>query len=123
MPIYHENKMVAMDSIPATIKEHWNVKCELEPFNGIVVVLSPKSLDVFKYPLHDLLDHYELDFGRVRHASRAKVRPPRTETNTKKASPPPPPPPPAGKSVPRPIAPPVAAVKRVAPPPPPPPLP
>jgi len=116
MTYYHETRKDA-EAKAAQFSEHFHTKAELEPYNGWVIVLVPKSADVLKWPLADLLDHAEIEFPtRLSKHRREKVRPPKIEKDkpARKAPPPPPPPPPppSGATV--------AAPKPVAPPPPPP---
>lgn len=104
MPRYHPDKDAAM-AAAVKYEDHFHVKAELEPYNGWVVVLTPKSVEVFAWPLAGLLDEVELDLTAY---SRLRKR----DSNFKR--------PPGGPAAPRPPAPPLRAP---APPPPPPPKP
>lgn len=117
---YHKTKQLAEES-GRHLEEHFTLKAELEPNNGWVCVLIPKTVDVFKYPLYPLLENFEIDLNmRLARRPIEHVKMPALEKEPKKrAAPPPPPPPPPG--APRPAAP-VAPPKPVAPPPPPPPV-
>lgn len=64
MPIYYENKSQA-EAAATVYEEYWDYRVNLEPYNGWVITLSPKSAEVFKYPLYDLAKLVDLDLGRV----------------------------------------------------------
>ena len=71
MTYYHMSKKAAVNagSVYAT---HFEVRAELEPNNGWVLVLTPVYRDVFDYPLGPLLEVAELDLSRF---SRLRKRP------------------------------------------------
>lgn len=72
MAYYYESKEDALEA-GRRYEEYWDVRASLEPYNGWVMVLSPKTMDVFQWPLEPLLAHAELDLTGVRLLAR---RPP-----------------------------------------------
>lgn len=69
MTFYYEKKALALEAGQA-YESHWDCKAELEPNNGWVIILMPKTLEVFKWPLYDLLDHVEIEVGGGRIAKK-----------------------------------------------------
>ena len=63
MTYYHTGKELALDA-GASYRTHFEVRAELEPNNGWVLVLTPIYRDVFDYPLGPLLEIAELDLSR-----------------------------------------------------------
>ena len=105
MTYYHRSKEAAKAAADH-LQEWWSVDAQLEPGNGWVPVLRPRSMDVLRYPLYDLLDRFVIDWGKCqlsrRHSSHkalpttvAKKPVPKPAAPPK--APPPPPPPPAPK--------------------------
>ncbi|TQE99541.1 MAG: hypothetical protein FKY71_08160 [Spiribacter salinus] len=100
MTFYHASKQAAVDA-GKRFEPYWHARAELEPHNGWVLVLTPSSPDVLKYPLHELLEVAELDIGRMRRKPDSYKKPPttqqvkaRTSAGEAVVAPPPPPPPP-----------------------------
>ena len=89
MPFYHLKKDDAL-AAGAQYAEHFIVRTELEPFNGWVLVLQPRSKDVFNYALAPLLEQVELDLSAFTRLSKRPVShrkpppPPPTTTAVKK---------------------------------------
>lgn len=71
MTYYHTRKELALDA-GASYRTHFEVRAELEPNNGWVLVLTPIGKGVFDYPLGPLLEVAELDLSRF---SRLRRRP------------------------------------------------
>lgn len=115
---YHPNKRAAIEA-GAHLTDRWDVRAELEPHNGWVTVIAPLSVQVLEGAhLSDLMDHYEIDVGRLRRRPAEYKKPKQaartpTPRGTRVTTLPPPPPPPVAKPAP-------APVKSVLPPPPPP---
>ena len=116
-PVYYHATKDAALLAAKPFEEHWYVRAGLEPYNGWVIILQPKSRDVLRWPLYDLMLVAELDLGRqkIRPAGRkvgpALGRPPASARPPSPAPKPPPPPPPAPSGQP-------SAPPRPAPPPP-----
>jgi len=100
MTFYHATKQAALDA-GQRFASHWYLGAELEPHNGWVLVLRPRSTEVLRYPLHELLEIAELDLQRMRKQPPSYRRPPTVDQvkqwATKAPAPPPPPPPPPPK--------------------------
>lgn len=117
MTYYHPTREAALTEA-VKYEEHWYTRASLEPYNGWVIILRPRSRNVLQWPLYDLLEHVELDLGRLRKRPPDRVvgspleRTPSPRGGRPATPPPPPPKPPSA---------PVSAVA-VAPPPPPPPM-
>lgn len=113
---YHETRKEA-EAAAEQFAQYFTIKTELEPYNGWVIVLVPKSNDVFQWPLAPILELAEIEFpGRLSKRQPKRVPPRAESTSSRKkvvAPPPPPPPPPPGSA-------PAAKPKPVAPPPKPP---
>jgi len=62
MTYYHAKKALAL-AAGAPYATHFEVRAELEPNNGWVLVLSPVYKDVFDYPLGPLLAVAEIDLS------------------------------------------------------------
>lgn len=125
MTYYHESQEAAKAaSTRYTDSGMWHAQFTNEPFNGWVITLYPRTKEVLKYPLYDLLQFVELRLDLMAIAPADKVRPvaisakPKAPPARKVAPPPPPPPKPPGapQAMPKVTAPP----KPPAPPPPPP---
>lgn len=116
MPKYYESKQEAQDA-GHKYEEHFDIKLELEPSNGWVIVLVPRSKEVFRWPLYELLTEVEIDLAKFARLSerqgnyRAPQKVHQDKPRRPPSSPPAAPPPPPAASAP--VAPP-------APPPPPP---
>lgn len=88
MTYYHGSKNAALLA-GAAYESHWSIKAELVPDNGWVLVLKPKTLEVFNWPLAELLEHAELELGRLgkRPAShKVYTPPPKAEGSTPRGS-------------------------------------
>ena len=113
MSYYHETKDSALLA-GAIYAEHFHTRVEFVPYNGWVLVLQPKSIQVFEWPLAPILAHAEIDMTgwlrlakppadrkRPPSASAARVgaakapKPPAPPPAPPRAATPPPPPPPA----------------------------
>jgi hypothetical protein len=75
---YHAKKELAL-AAGSPYATHFEVRAELEPNNGWVLVLTPVYKEVFDYPLGPLLEVAELDlsmFARLRRrpASHTKTQ-------------------------------------------------
>lgn len=113
MTYYHNTEAEAKASV-AHLEQYWETYAQLEPYNGWVAVLVPKSNDVYNWPLAPLIEIAELQLGTARHRPSSYKRPPSmAQVKAKNAPPPPPPPPVAGVQ-------PAPAVLPPKPPPPPP---
>lgn len=60
MTYYHKSKEAAL-AAAAPFEEYWRVRASFEPNNGWVIVLQPKTIEVFKWPLDPLLEVAEID--------------------------------------------------------------
>lgn len=112
MPYYHTSKQAALDVGDEMFGQDWCVRAHLEPYNGWVIVLSPKTLAYLMEPLEPILAHAEIEIthtirrrpegyvkpAKVTHESgrsdRAERRRQRKARKAPAAPPPPPPPPP-----------------------------
>ena len=68
MTFYHPTKDAALMA-GLLYEDHFTTRAELEPDNGWVLVLAPKSMAVFAYPLAPILEHAEVEltsYGRLR---------------------------------------------------------
>lgn len=117
---YHKTKDEAL-AAGNPYEAFFEVRAALEPYNGYVLVLTPRSYEVLKFPLYDLLKVAELDltrFNLVRVRPHARVRGPALDSRPDSGRPPapapkpppPPPPPPSGQ----PSAPPPPPATRTA---------
>ena len=81
MTYYYRTKQEAL-AAGAKYEEYFDVYSAMEPYNGHVIKLIPKSIEVLKLPLADLLEECELDltkFGLIRKPPADRVRVPRLE--------------------------------------------
>lgn len=62
MSFYHDTKDAALLA-GVIYTDHFNTRAELQPNNGWVLVLTPKSAEVFKYPLWDIMAHAEIELS------------------------------------------------------------
>lgn len=130
MPYYHTSKQAALDTGDELFGQDWCVRAHLEPYNGWVIVLSPKTLAYLMEPLEPILAHAEIEITHtIRRRPEGYVKPAkvtkesgrsdraerRRQRKARNAAPSAPPPPPPGHPVAT-----VAPPKPVAPPPPPP---
>ena len=75
---YHAAKQDAL-AAGVPYQEHFAVDAQLEPNNGWVLVLTPKSIDVFRYALEPILQVAEIDlssYTRLRRRPDTYKRPP-----------------------------------------------
>lgn len=87
MTYYHKTKADAMEA-GSKYEEHFDVYTAMEPYNGHVIKLVPKSIEVLKFPLYDLLEEVELDltrFNLVRRRPADRISPPPLERTKPKA--------------------------------------
>lgn len=120
MTYYHPSKDAAL-AAGKRYQTHWEYRAEFDPYNGWVVVLKPKTWEVFNWPFGPVLAEAEIDLSNcVGEVLRRLRRPPvdriKPEPLEKKPAPPKPSAPP-----PRPPSP--GATKPATPPTPPPPPP
>lgn len=74
MSFYHDSKDAALLA-GALYAEYWETRAELEPYNGWVLVLKPKTREVFNWPLAPLMEVAELDLtGYTRLSKRPATR-------------------------------------------------
>lgn len=91
MTYYHETKEAAEEA--ARIYEpYFHVRVALESYNGFVITLTPRSFEVFKFPLWDLLDKVELDLTgfnlvRIKPADRNRPAPVAAKARASTAAP------------------------------------
>lgn len=91
MTYYHETKEAAEEA--ARIYEpYFSVRVALESYNGFVITLTPRSFEVFKFPLWDLLDKVELDLTgfnlvRIKPADRNRPAPVAAKARASTAAP------------------------------------
>jgi len=112
---YHKSKQSAIDA-GQYLTNDWNVRAELEPFNGWVMVLSPKRQSVLQEPFWHLLEIAEICVPRLRQRPDTYRAPPKHahKPNRGKVAVPAAPPPPPPTAAPQPTV-----ATPVAPPPPP----
>lgn len=97
MSYFHQTKEAAL--VAAQVYEsHWHTRASFVPNNGWVIVLSPRTAEVFQWPLAPLLDRVEIDltaWSRLyRKPSGYKPMAPSVSAAPRRAAAPPPPPPP-----------------------------
>lgn len=63
MTYYHKTKEEAA-AAGRKYEEYFDVYTAMEPYNGYVIKLVPKSIEVLKFPLYDLLEEAEIDLTR-----------------------------------------------------------
>lgn len=130
MTYYHQTKELAL-AAGKPYEDFFDVSANMTPYNGWVIKLIPKTVEVFKFPLFDLLKLVEIDMtgfnlvtiepaDRKRPAKLEREKPPAPPRSAPKAPPTPPkaPPPPSAGATP-PAPPPMPKSAPVAPPPPP----
>lgn len=61
MTYYHLSKNAALEA-GAQFEPYWTVSAELVSYNGWVIVLRPRSLDVLNWPLAPLMEVAEVEF-------------------------------------------------------------
>lgn len=71
MTYYHKSKQEA-EAAGTPYASHFDVRAELEPYNGWVLVLTPLTYDVFTYPLLPILEVAEIDMAAL---ARLRIRP------------------------------------------------
>ena len=89
MTYYYRTKQEAL-AAGAKYEEYFDVYSAMEPYNGHVIKLIPKSIEVLKFPLADLLEECELDltkFGLIRKPPADRVTVPRMEQQQKSRAP------------------------------------
>lgn len=74
MTYYYPTKNAALDA--GTIYEgHWYVSAELCSYNGWVLVLRPRTLEVLNWPLAPLMEVAEIEFTKRLRKRPAEYRP------------------------------------------------
>lgn len=60
MTYFHQTKDAALEAAQV-YESHWHTRASFVPNNGWVIVLSPRTAEVFQWPLAPLLDLVEVD--------------------------------------------------------------
>lgn len=127
MPYYYPKKQDAIDAGHEMFGDDWCIGANMEPYNGWVIVLSPKTLAYLTQPLEPILAHAEIQITHtIRRRPEGYAKPAKVEIDHREerrrrrkerkrgTAPSAPPPPPV-------VRPAVATAAPSAPPPPPPP--
>lgn len=91
MTYYHETKAAAEEAA-RVYDPYFETRVAFEQYNGFVITLTPRSFEVFKFPLWDLLDKVELDLTgfnlvRIRPADRNRPAPLASKAKASTAAP------------------------------------